>query len=335
MAELSRIFQTRDQAMEIYKTQLAHQVLFVEVFEALRAGTEVTLTLAIRETAQKITLSATVDKMVRKADAIAAGYGQRPGVMLNVHFTPDIIEPFRAFFLAGANKGASAGSAAAPQRPVSAGVSASASAQRAASATPGVSAAPRIRALNSAGETVESKPKGTPFAKLSERTEEDIKAELTQNEQEAEKGNLFALFGLTPTCDRKDIRRVYNELVRSLHPDTYPETLSQETRQRLEAAYQTYNDAYQIIQHNEKRDIYMDVSRKEGRLSGMSLAKYVEWTTDYKQRNSAGIEMCGQLVEQARECKAAGELEQARQKLTLALQYDPFNIDARSLKIED
>ncbi len=331
MAELSRIFQTREQAMEIYKTQLARQVLFVEVFEALRAGTEVSLTLAIRETAQKITLKATVERMVRKAEAMEAGYGQRPGVILNVQFTPDVIEPLRAFFLAGtaSARPATSSMGAAAARPATSSMGAAAAAAKPASA------APRIRALNAAGETIDAKSQGTPFAKLSERSEEDIKIELSQNEHEALNGNLFALFGLTPTCDRKDIRRVYNELVRSLHPDTYPANLSQETIHRLEAAYQTYNDAYQIIQHNEKRDIYMAVSRKEGRLNGMSLTKYVEWTADYKQRNSSGIELCGQLVEQARECKASGDLDQARQKLALALQYDPFNLDARSLKLED
>ena len=332
MVELNRIFQTRDQALEAYKTQLSHQELFVEVFEALSAGTEVSLTLTIRETKQTITLPATVKKMFRKKEAVEMGYGMRAGVILSIVFTPEIIEPFRAFFLAGAPSSTSSLDRSGEQK----------GEPHLHQATPlnepnDLTRRDRTRYSTVRGPVTKletPKTTQTPFRDLAQKNETDIKVELTRTEQQACSGNLFSLFGLDSRCDRKDIRRVYNEIVRNLHPDTYPVDLSKDTVHRLELAYQTYNDAYQIIQHNVKRDIYMDVSRSEGRPGGLSLEKYVAWQAAYAQKNNAGIQMAASLSAQARESKLAGLMDQARQQLTLALKYDPFCIDARSMELE-
>ena len=110
MLSFKRIFSTQQQALDIYKSQLSKQKLFVEAFEGAPKGTPATVALAIKETGQSITLQGSVERMMGKSEATQNGYGQRPGLILNVPITPDLVAPLRAFFLTKSEK-------AAPQLP--------------------------------------------------------------------------------------------------------------------------------------------------------------------------------------------------------------------------
>lgn len=99
MLSFKRIFQTQQQALDVYKSQLSRQQIFVEAFEGAPKGTEATIDLSILETGQKIRLKANVERIMGKAEAVQNGYGQRSGLLLNVPITKEIVEPLRTFFL--------------------------------------------------------------------------------------------------------------------------------------------------------------------------------------------------------------------------------------------
>ncbi len=566
MAELTRIFQTREYAFDIYRSQLSRQELFVEVFEAMQAGTAVNLTLSIRETSQTITLPAVVKCMLRRKEAVEAGYGQRAGVILNVPFTPDVIEPLRNFFLAqktdapkddpnaqsashftrptasnlgvqrrisstsnrvvatpqtnaslrnsyaecssfgvetfntsqfGERRSASSGMSRGPGMRLSgeysrvsgeharvsgehrrisgeysyvSGEYARTTSQSSLGGdrsrmnsqsgsgeysrpSPSATTAPKVQPVPVAqtaplaygvsttqpvsqitseqqqpatnysnsqfgrrqkfGEVVEAndvvkqtnpasvktaftaaqmanaekfssnagnamfagnvastkpidasqaqtpqrpmptvsprlteyvpnnKPATTastciqrvPFQNLDEMTEAETLSELVRTERVVKTGTLFTIFGLNQNVEREEIRSTFNAIVKSLHPDTYTTKFSTDTVERLEMAYQTFNEAYQIIQHPIKREIYMDISRSEGKSFGLSLEQYKNWMANYKQQNANNIQTCANLLEQVHTSLKNGQKDTALQQLNLAKQYDPCSIEARSIVI--
>ena len=56
MLSFKRIFATQQQALDVYKSQLSKQKLFVEAFEGAPKGTPVKVALTITETGQSIAL---------------------------------------------------------------------------------------------------------------------------------------------------------------------------------------------------------------------------------------------------------------------------------------
>lgn len=100
MLSFKRSFQTRAQALEVYKTQLSSCRLFVESFEGASKDTPVRVTLQISESDQSVALDGTVERAVGKKEAVELGFGTRPGLLLSIPITPEIVAPLRAFFLA-------------------------------------------------------------------------------------------------------------------------------------------------------------------------------------------------------------------------------------------
>ncbi len=294
MITFQRIFQTREQAMDVYKSQLSSQKLYVESFEGYSKGTEVSVSLEIRETSQKVVLRGSVERLMGKKEVMELGFGQRPGLLLSVPITPDVVEPLRAFFLAQAPK----------------------------------SAAPK-----SAESSSTSSSRSIPLENITQCSAEEAVEKVRAFLQLANRGNLYMLFNVPPTVDRQTLRRIYNVVVRTLHPDAHDENFSQELSLLLGEAYQVFNEAYQILQHPIKCAIYMEVSRQARAFGGMSLNAYKKWQEDYRMRNASNIRMSDELVAKAEDELAKGDREHAAQNLQLALQYDPFNENARSVQI--
>ncbi|MCL2326527.1 MAG: hypothetical protein FWC40_08555 [Proteobacteria bacterium] len=303
---LKRIFQTRDQARDFYRNQLSKHIAFVESFDALPAGTAVSLALQIRESKQSIDLEAKVQRTVGKSEATTKGYGARAGLLLDVAIPPDNADSLQAFFMSGASEPSGSGLSAAVSQAVQ----------------------------SSPAQNISTAPEPIPpFANLSAMDATEVAAELDRFFALAQNVGLHRLFGLRENAQRHQIRTVFNAIVRSLHPDTYAAKLPRELCARLEQAYQFVNDAYQILQHPIESIIYMEISKQERAFSGMTLARYQQWLADYRQKNSNNIRLAENLVAQAEASRNGGDIEQARQNLRLALQYDPYCVPARSLTL--
>ena len=204
MLSFKRTFQTRQQALDVYRSQLSAQKLFVESFEGYTKGSPVVVSLEIRETEQRIELNGTVERLMGKREAVELGYGQRPGLVLDVPITQDLIAPLRAFFLAQPK-----------------GVNSSA---------PG---APQSSGINKVNERPAAR---IPFENLASCPREQAEQEVERFFELAERGNVYQLFNVRPDVDRKELRRIYNIAVRSLHPDSQSDAFSSEFAEKLDDA---------------------------------------------------------------------------------------------------
>ncbi|MBQ9395382.1 MAG: J domain-containing protein [Proteobacteria bacterium] len=323
MITFQRIFQKRQQAMDVYKTQLAAQKLYVESFEGYSKGSEVEVQMEIRETGQKVKLNGTVERMVSKKEAMELGYGQRPGLLVNIVITPEIVEPLRTFFLTEA-KTSESSRPSEVVRP--AGIVRPAGVVRPAGIV-------RPAGMQPVSEPVE--PGKPPLENINKCSPEQAKKEVKDFLGLAETGNIYQLFNLRSQPDRKTLRSIYNTVVRTLHPDSQDEGFSTEVTDMLDEAYQIFNEAYKILQNPVQSQIYQEVSRAEGRSGGLSLNAYRKWNEDYRLRNAANIRLSDELAEKAETALANKEKETAAQNIRLALQYDPYNEKARSIQIKD
>ena len=285
MLVFQKVFQTRQAAMDFYKNQLARQQIYVEAFEGAPKGTDAQIKLEIRETQQKIILNTKVERLIGKKEAVELGYGQRPGLILNLTITPDLVEPLRAFFLAQA-----------PTRPTAAAIK-----QR------------------------------IPFEDIASCTLEQVESQVDQFLAFAEKGNLFQLFNVRPNVEKKVLRSIYNIVVRVLHPDAHGNDYPENIAQKLEDAYQIFNDAYKILQNPVQSSIYLEISRANKIPDGMSLNDYKKWQTDYRMRNAANIHKADELMATAEDALMKGNRAAAEQNKKLALQYDPYNESAHAM----
>lgn len=321
MITFQRIFQTRQQAMEVYKTQLSSQKLYVESFEGYPRGSEAALYLEIRETGKKITLSAVVERVMGKKEVMELGYGQRPGILLNVPISPDIVEPFRNFFLPSERDVTNAPvRPVTPVRPTAASVSGRAASHVQPSA---VSPASPVR-------PAPAMPSSIPFEKLASCSPEEAEAEVEAFFKRADNGNIYQLFNIRADYDRKTVRKIYNTVVRVLHPDAQS-AWGAELSEKLGDAYQILNDVYKILQNPVLNAIYMDISRANRMPGGMSLNAYKKYKADYDLRNAANVRLANELAQKAEDALGRGCISEAEQHIHLALQYDPFNEAARSV----
>ncbi len=301
MLTFQRVFATRQQALDVYRSQLSGQKLYVESFEGYSKGSEVEVKLEIRETSQKIVLKGTVERVIGKKEVVELGYGQRPGLMLNIPITGDIVQPLRGFFLAQNTQNAqNTKSSSSPVRP---------SVMR-----PG-----SVSAKPAASDVI-------PFANIDKCSPEEALSQVDAFLELSEKCSLFSVFNVRSSVDRKELRRIYNIVVRKLHPDSYPESFDAVLTDKLSDAYQVFNEAYKILQHPVLSAIYMDISKQERRFEGMSLPAYKKWLEDYRTRNAANIRLAEDFANKALASEDAVECEK---NLRLALQYDPFNETAR------
>ena len=310
MLTFSRVFQTRQQALEVYKSQLSGQKIYVESFESYPSGTPAILNLEIVETGQRISLDVTVSCGVGRTMAIECHYGQRAGVLLNVPIGPDRIAPLREFFTAGSPRTNASGSDV-----VSAGQS-------------------QIRPPESVQKSI-VRPAGKstnryPFENIQSLEPAQALAEVDRFLDVSKTGSLYMLFNVQPAISRTELRSVYNNVVRVLHPDRYPPSFGAELRSKLSMAYQLFNDAYQVLQNSTERGVYMDVSRAMGRTTGISLETYRKWQNDYRTQNGNNIRMAEELVEKAQEMQRNGDNDGYLQTLGLALKYDPYCQTARA-----
>lgn len=297
MLSFKRTFQTQQQALDVYKSQLSTQHLFVESFESAPAGTSVTVTLIVRETDQTIQLPGQVERAMGRSEAISKKYGNTPGLWLSVPITPDLVAPLRAFFLAAPT---------APKPPVAP-----------ATQTPAPSPAT-------------SKPR-FPFSPLDATSEQDIRRAVDEFLLTAQQGSLHQIFGVPSNTDRQKLRQLYNAGVKNLHPDTHRDELPDALSQRLGDAYQILNEAYKILQHPTAAAIYLDISRQNGKTHGMSLFNYKKFLADYRLKNASNISLAEEFVQKAQAALKAGRQDDARLNIQLALKYDPYNETARGL----
>ncbi|MBQ8037755.1 MAG: J domain-containing protein [Proteobacteria bacterium] len=324
MITFQRIFQTRQQAMDVYRSQLSSQKLYVESFEGYPRGSEAALSLEIRETGKKITLSAVVERVMGKKEVMELGYGQRPGILLNVPISPDIVEPFRNFFLPAEREVASA-----PVRPV-APVRPTASAVSGMAAPHASPVRPSAVSSASPARPAAAMPLSIPFERLASCTAEEAEAEVEAFFKRADNGNIYQLFNIRADYDRKAVRKIYNTVVRVLHPDAQG-AWSAELSEKLGDAYQIINDVYKILQNPVLNAIYMDISRANRMPGGMSLNAYKKYKADYDLRNAANVRLANELAQKAEDALGRGCISEAEQHIRLALQYDPFNEAARSV----
>ena len=317
MLELKRVFQTHQQAMEVYRIQLSKQLLYVETFEGFPKGTEASVHLEIRETGKQIKLLGTVERLMGKKEAMETGFGQRPGLILKLPITPDVVEPLRAFFAAPTGVQSSV-SRPSPVRSASQVV------------RPGQVVRP-----NQAAEQEAAMPETdeVPFATLSASDPQQASKLISEFLSLAESGSLYRLFNLRTNAERKQIRRVYNIVVRSLHPDAHEEGFSDELTEKLGDCYQVFNEAYQILSHPIRGAIYLDVSKANRVPNGMSLNAYKKWLDDYRMKSATSIRMADDLLQKAEEALSSGHREEAAHHIKLALQYDPYHEGARALKV--
>ena len=307
MLSFKRIFKTRQQALEVYKTQLSAQMIYVESFEAYPAGTEVKLELQNSENRQTIVLDAKVERVIGKAEVIEKKFGQRPGLILRVAITQDLIAPMRAFFLA------ESAPAAAPVRPKFA-----------------EPVRPKVSDVKSSEEV---KTTSIPLENLNSLSPSAALAEVNAFLNVVSKGSLYQIFNLRPGADRKQLRGVYNKLVRVLHPDRHESAFGAELIEKLEDAYQIVNEAYESLQNPIKNSIYLEISRANRVPDGMSLNDYKKFLADYRIKNAANISLADELAQKAEQALMAGNKDIAEQNVKLALQYDPYHEGARSIKI--
>ncbi|MBO4350599.1 MAG: J domain-containing protein [Proteobacteria bacterium] len=273
--------------MDFYKAQLARQQIYVEAFEGAPKGTDAQVKLEIRETQQKIVIDTKVERPIGKKEAVELGYGQRPGLILNVTITPDLVEPLRAFFLAQG-----------PARPTAAPIK-----QR------------------------------IPFEDIANCTLEQVEAQVDQFLAFAEKGNLFQLFNVRPNVEKKELRSIYNVVVRVLHPDAHGNDYPENITHKLEDAYQIFNEAYKILQNPVQSKIYLEISRANRIPNGMSLNDYKKWQADYRMKNATNIHKADELMAAAEDALMKGNTAAAEQNKLLALQYDPYNESAHAMII--
>ena len=304
MLTFSSVFQTRQQALDVYKRQLSGQKFYVESFESYPSGTPAKLILEIVETAQRIELDATVDCGIGRKMAIERHLGQRPGLILNVPIRPEIVAPLRDFFSAD-NRNAQ---------------SVSQLSNRDISSKP----------ANTPVRPPIKNPRRIPFENLQSLSAQDALAEVDRFLSSAKTGSLYVLFNVPQTVERTELRTIYNTLVRVLHPDRYPSSFSAELCGKLSMAYQVLNDAYKILQNATERSVYMDISRQQGKSSGMSLESYRKWQNDYCTQNANNIRMAEELVAKAQEAQRNGDENGYTQTLKLALKYDPYCQAARA-----
>lgn len=290
MVMVKRVFQTREQALDVYRSQLSQCLIFIETFEPERVGSVVRVGLEIIETRQSISLEAKVSAVVGKREAVERGYGQRAGMLLEVVLSAEIVEPLRTFFL-----------------------------------TEAIS----TRAKPSVGLAEASEIR--PFSAQCMSSEETASAEVERFLGLTETASLFALFGLGQGVERQQLRLVYNQIVRELHPDAQVLSFNVELKNKLELAYQVLNEVYALLQHPIERAIYLEVSQLEQSPLGLSYTRYKAWQSAYRQEHSANIRMSNTLLERVLESRSLGDHSQAERDLRLALQYDPFNAAARAL----
>lgn len=331
MITFQRIFQTRQQAMDVYRSQLSSQKLYVESFEGYPKGSEAKINLEIRETGKKISLSAVVERVMGKKEVMELGYGQRPGILLNVPITPDIVEPFRNFFLpAEQGSGSTVRPTAAAAKPAPQMiVRPTAVRPTAASVASKISSQPAEPVRPASAATM---PAAIPFEKLASCSPEEAMAEVEDFFRRAESGNIYQLFNVRADYDKKIVRRIYNTVVRVLHPDAQADW-SAELSEKLGDAYQILNDVYKILQNPVLNAIYMDISRANRAPGGMSLGAYKKYRADYNLRNAANVRLADELAQKAEDALNRGCMAEAEQHIHLALQYDPFNEAARSVQL--
>ncbi|MBR4986105.1 MAG: J domain-containing protein [Proteobacteria bacterium] len=328
MITFQRIFQTRQQALDVYRSQLSSQKLYVESFEGYPKGSEASVSLEIRETGKKISLPAVVERVMGKKEVTELGYGQRPGILLNVPITPDIVEPFRNFFLPGEDR-----SACAPVRPTASSVSAArGSASPSSPVRPTASSVVSRCPAEPAAPAAPSAPPAIPFEKLVSCTPQEAKQEVESFFKRVETGNIYQLFNVRADYDKKTVRRIYNGVVRVLHPDAQAEW-DAELSEKLGDAYQILNEAYKILQNPVLNAVYMDISRANRAPGGMSLNAYKKYRSDYDLRNAANVRLADELAGKAEDALNRGCVSEAEQHIRLALQYDPYNIAARSIQL--
>lgn len=148
------------------------------------------------------------------------------------------------------------------------------------------------------------------------------------------KGTHYQALGVEMNVEHKAIRRAYSKMMRQFHPDNYYRRLSAETFGRLEEVYQRVTEAYEVLIDPEQRASY-DLSI--GNFQGAVQEKRVQWRKQsYSNVNPRLAQLAASLYEEGAKLQLAGQVDKARAKFKLALQYNPHmdEVSAR-LKVLD
>lgn len=143
-----------------------------------------------------------------------------------------------------------------------------------------------------------------------------------------ESANHYEVLGVEPGTAGTGIRSSYLKLIRRFHPDTHFKRVDAETQAALELAYQRVTTAFETLADPRRRDKY-DVSignfsdTSDG--SSAHVKAQVARLEAYRQKNAAGIQRARELWESALSDISSGDLKSARNKLRLAMTFDPQN----------
>ncbi|KIG13263.1 DnaJ-class molecular chaperone CbpA [Enhygromyxa salina] len=102
-----------------------------------------------------------------------------------------------------------------------------------------------------------SKPPPSPAEPKRAKREDDETFERILVELEGRvsaEANAFAMFGLEPDADRKQIRAVWSELSKAYHPDALESTGRAPLRSRVEKVFAALSEAYGVLSKQEERE---------------------------------------------------------------------------------
>lgn len=135
------------------------------------------------------------------------------------------------------------------------------------------------------------------------------------------RGTHYQALGVEMDVERKAVRRAYSKMMRQFHPDNYYRRLSAETFGRLEEVYQRVTEAYEVLIDPERRASY-DLSI--GNFQGAVQEKRAQWRKQsYSNINPRLAQLATSLYEEGTKLELAGQVDKARAKFKLALQYNP------------
>ncbi|HVI02440.1 MAG TPA: DnaJ domain-containing protein [Enhygromyxa sp.] len=107
---------------------------------------------------------------------------------------------------------------------------------------------------SAAPKRLESKPLSKPEP-VAEAQDDSFEVGLVALEARvAEQANAFALFGLEPDADRKQIREVWAELSKTYHPDALEGAGRSALRDRVERVFAALSEAYGVLSDKDQRE---------------------------------------------------------------------------------
>lgn len=156
----------------------------------------------------------------------------------------------------------------------------------------------------------------------------ELAREVAEFVARTEAASHYEVLGVALDAAARDVRAAYLKLIKRFHPDTYFKRVDAATQAALELAYQRITAAFETLTDARRRDKY-DVSignfADTSHGSSAQVKAEVARLAEYRQKNAAGIQRARELWESALDDEKAGDVKSARNKLRLAMTFDPQN----------